>query len=131
MNLHTVCCWFSAGGCANDGVFVWAAALTRVLLTLPCLPLTVYSIEPDGQRPKVLLHGKACRKTSDPKCSYEASGGRQCQRVQCCLSAAMTQYCSGLLQQPLAESTLACMAQPLLSSGCWFAPCLIFPAHSV
>uniref|UniRef100_A0A383W6M8 VPS10 domain-containing protein n=1 Tax=Tetradesmus obliquus TaxID=3088 RepID=A0A383W6M8_TETOB len=33
-------------------------------------------IEPDGQRPKVLLHGKACRKTSDPKCSYEASDTR-------------------------------------------------------
>eukprot|EP00878_Enallax_costatus_P010257 GHUV01010707.1.p1 GENE.GHUV01010707.1~~GHUV01010707.1.p1 ORF type:complete len:710 (+),score=160.81 GHUV01010707.1:152-2131(+) len=30
-------------------------------------------IEPDGQRPKVLLHGKACRKPANPKCSLEAS----------------------------------------------------------
>ncbi|KAI8465440.1 MAG: hypothetical protein J3K34DRAFT_525363 [Monoraphidium minutum] len=33
-------------------------------------------IEPDGQRPKVLIHGKACRKNSHPNCSYEADDTR-------------------------------------------------------
>jgi hypothetical protein len=45
-----------------------------MLLPCACCCCCFCSIEPDGQRPKVLLHGKACRKTSDPKCSYEASG---------------------------------------------------------
>jgi hypothetical protein len=33
-------------------------------------------IEPDGQRPKVLIHGKACRKTANPKCAYDTSDTR-------------------------------------------------------
>lgn len=30
-------------------------------------------IEPDGQRPRVLVHGRECRKDMDPKCSREAT----------------------------------------------------------
>lgn len=30
-------------------------------------------VEPDGQRPRVLVHGSACSKDRNPKCSYEAS----------------------------------------------------------
>jgi hypothetical protein len=33
-------------------------------------------IEPDGQRPKVLLHGKACRKSANPSCAYAADDTR-------------------------------------------------------
>lgn len=44
-----------------------------VLLSRPGYALHSRRIEPDGQRPKVLLHGKACRKTSNPKCSLEAT----------------------------------------------------------
>jgi hypothetical protein len=58
--------------------------LDHILLTpsppcSPCvslLPPPLHRIEPDGQRPKVLLHGKACRKTANAKCSYEATDTR-------------------------------------------------------
>lgn len=33
-------------------------------------------IESDGQRPKVLIHGKACRKSDHPKCSYDTGDSR-------------------------------------------------------
>lgn len=33
-------------------------------------------IEPDGQRPRVLVHGRACRKSMDPKCDYDANDQR-------------------------------------------------------
>ncbi|PNW71630.1 hypothetical protein CHLRE_16g662250v5 [Chlamydomonas reinhardtii] len=30
-------------------------------------------IEPDGQRPRVILHGRSCRNTTNPKCSHTAA----------------------------------------------------------
>mmetsp|Transcript_15969 Transcript_15969/g.34497 ORF Transcript_15969/g.34497 Transcript_15969/m.34497 type:complete len:890 (+) Transcript_15969:138-2807(+) len=33
-------------------------------------------IEPDGQRPRVVVHGKACRRSSNPNCSYLANDTR-------------------------------------------------------
>jgi len=48
-----------------------------------CLLLCRSRIEPDGQRPKVLLHGKSCRKTANPKCSYDSSDTRAGIEVGC------------------------------------------------
>lgn len=48
-----------------------------------CLLLCCSRIEPDGQRPKVLLHGKSCRKTANPKCSYDSSDTRAGIEVGC------------------------------------------------
>jgi hypothetical protein len=46
----------------------------RIDYVLLCF--TANRIEPDGQRPKVLIHGKACRKTANPKCAYDTSDTR-------------------------------------------------------
>ncbi|GBF87767.1 hypothetical protein Rsub_00478 [Raphidocelis subcapitata] len=40
------------------------------------LTLENIRIEPDGQRPKVLLHGRACRRSAHPNCSYAADDTR-------------------------------------------------------
>lgn len=34
-------------------------------------------IEPDGQRPRVILHGRRCRKSISPLCAYDAEAPRQ------------------------------------------------------
>lgn len=46
------------------------------LTTLCSFSIYYPRIEPDGQRPKVLIHGKACRKTANPKCAYDTSDTR-------------------------------------------------------
>ncbi|MEW5296835.1 MAG: hypothetical protein WDW36_000087 [Sanguina aurantia] len=48
----------------------------------PCVSPNWFRIEPDGQQPRVILHGRACRKPSDSSssggsgCSYEADDKR-------------------------------------------------------
>ena len=36
-----------------------------------CLAVLLCRIEPDGQRPRVILHGRACRQPASDKCSYK------------------------------------------------------------
>lgn len=50
-----------------------------------CCPTHPDRIEPDGQRPKVLIHGKACRKTAHPKCAYDTSDTRSGIEVRPCV----------------------------------------------
>ena len=35
-------------------------------------------IEPDGQRPTVIVHGRACRKPANDKCSYASDDSHRC-----------------------------------------------------
>lgn len=78
-------CSFDALG-SDKGVWTahgevrWSLSSTTKQLRLPlnvCCRVTCgCRIEPDGQRPKVLIHGKACRKTANPKCAYDTSDTR-------------------------------------------------------
>ncbi len=52
-------------------VIVWAWRLAPPLASLRC------RIEPDGQRPRVILHGRRCRKSVSPMCAYDAEAPRQ------------------------------------------------------
>ncbi len=36
-----------------------------------------HRIEPDGQRPRVILHGRRCRKSLSPLCAYDAEAPRK------------------------------------------------------
>lgn len=58
---------------------VWWCKQCQPTSTAVCHGATIVRccrIEPDGQRPKVLIHGKACRKTANPKCAYDTSDTR-------------------------------------------------------